>query len=367
MKLESGSEIQLRIDALASGGDGIGRHEGVVVFVPGAAPGDHLRCRIDQVRRNFARAHWTEILEPGPGRRAPACRYADRCGGCDWLHLTEDVQSGARRAFIRDALERLGGFRDVPEIESLPSPKSLAYRALARVSLGPVGIGFRARRSHRVVDIDECVVLTAAAQQALEQLRQNPPSGSRSDVVIRGFGNDVVGLRASDSAFVQANQLLWERWPQRVAGLCGSGSLLIELYAGIGFFTAAVESNFEQVVAVERSGAARDLRHNTRATVHHVSSELFAATGFAKLEPDVVLLNPPRIGCDPSVIDAIAASPTRRVVYVSCDAATLARDLKRLGSDFELKEVVWVDALPQTSLTESIVQLDRILDDDVDS
>lgn len=361
MTLEPGTEIELTIDSLATGGDGIGRLAGVgvVVFVPGAAPGDRLRCRVGAVSRRFLRAELLEVLSPGPGRRESPCAYSVRCGGCDWLHLDEAVQSEARRQFLRDALQRIGGFASIPEIEWLASPDSLGYRALARVALDSGAIGFRARRSHEVVDIDHCRVLAESTQAALSELREAPPPRT-AEVEIRGFEGEAAGLRASTSAFVQANQSLWQAWPACVAELCGSGSLLVELYAGIGFFTVALEKRFERTVAVERSHAAADLRHNTRAEVHQLPAEKFATQILPELSPDAVLLNPPRVGCDPSVIDAVAARNPERVVYVSCDAATLARDLKRLGAGFELKRVVSIDALPQTSHVEALVRLDRV-------
>ena len=359
MEIRAGETVELSIESLASGGDGVARHEGLVVFVSNSAPGDRLRCQIDSVQRRFLRAHPVEILEPGPGRRKAPCRYFERCGGCDWLHLKESVQSEARRQFLNDALTRIGGFASPPEIEWLPSGDSLEYRAVARFAVERGKVGFRARGSHEVVDIEHCAVLSGPTQAMLRTLRMDPPA--RPEVEIRGFDDTIGELRASRRVFVQANQSLWKTWPARVAELCGQGSLLVELYAGIGFFTAAVEPQFKRVIAVERSRAARDLRHNTSAEVHETAAETFALRTLPDLAPDVVLLNPPRVGCDAMVIDAVAASATRRVVYVSCDAATLARDLQRLrkaNPELELKRVISVDALPQTAHVEAVVLLD---------
>ena len=360
VKYQRGESFDIAIESLAAGGDGVGRLDGVVVFVPNSAPGDQLRCQIETVQRKFLRARPVEIVSPGPGRRDPPCPYAGRCGGCDWLHLQESVQSQARRQFLSDALKRIGGVAEVPEIESLPSEDSLGYRAVARVAVEGRRVGFRARGSHEVVDIERCAVLTPATQAMLSVLRRDPPA--RPEVEIRGFDAQVGELRASRRVFVQANQSLWKRWPAVVAQVCGYGEQLVELFAGIGFFTAVVEPQFTSVVAVERSRAARDLRHNTGAQVYETAAETFAVQTLPDLKPDVLLLNPPRIGCDPSVIDAIARCTARRVVYVSCNAATLARDLRRLRAtspEYELKRVISVDALPQTSQVEAIALLDR--------
>lgn len=357
MSPEVGESVELRIDALAAGGDGVARHEGRVFFVPLSAPGDRVRAEVVQVRPNFARAEIVELLEPGPGRREPACPYFGTCGGCSWLHLDAATQRAARLQIARDALRRIGGFEAIPEPEWLPSPVEFGYRAHARVSIAPGAIGFRMRQSDRVVDVAQCLVLDAMTQRALEALRADPPSG-RDRVAIRGFDERAAGLRVSRGSFFQANGALWSAWRDAVVDACGEGGLAVELYAGVGFYTAGLESRFARVVAVERSASIADLRVNTKAQAVHKSVEAFCVADLRELEPDLVLLNPPRTGCDPCVIEAIRESRARRVVYVSCDPPTLARDLSRLGGGFLMKRVVVIDAMPQTHHVELFVVLE---------
>ncbi len=356
MTLEVGSELELEIERLAAGGDGVARCDGRALFVPLAAPGDRLRCRVSEVRRRFARAEIVEILTPGPGRRPAPCPYFGRCGGCTWQHLDEATQARARLEILRDALVRIGHFDRLPAIEWLPSPRAYGYRARARMACSEGAVGFRARRSHEVVDVERCMVLDEDTQRELEALRRDPPSQGERE--IRGFGSSALGLQVGRGSFFQANAALWERWAELVAGACGEGDLVVELYAGVGFYTVRLERGFERVIAVERARSGGDLRHNTGADVHQTSAERFAMTQLPELAPDVVLLNPPRSGCDPTVIDALGRTSARRIVYVSCDPATLARDLAPLLASHLVRRIVAIDALPQTHGVESMVVLD---------
>ncbi len=355
MTLEVGAELELEVERLAAGGDGVAHHSGIVVFVPASAPGDRLLGRIVESRRRFARAEPLELRKPGPGRREPPCRYAGTCGGCAWMHLDEETQATARRDVLRDALERIGGFAALPEIEWLPAPRPFGYRARARIARAGGAVGFRSRRSHAVVDVEECLVLDEATQAQLRALRARP--FREGDVEIRGFDR-ALGLRVGPHSFFQANAPLLEDWVRLVAEACGAGELAVELYAGAGFYTVGLERSFRTVIAVERSRAAGDLRHNTGARVAHSSAEAFAAAQLPELRPDLILLNPPRVGCDRSVIDAIAAARPKRVVYVSCDPATLARDIAVLRDSYLVRRVVAIDALPQTNSVESLAVLD---------
>jgi 23S rRNA (uracil1939-C5)-methyltransferase len=354
--LAPGQRIELRIERLAAGGEGVAHCEGMAVFVPSSAPGDRVLARITDLRARFARAEIVEILAPGPGRREPPCPYAERCGGCDWLHLDEDTQLAARVEILASALTRIGGLAGLPGIEVLRSPRALGYRARARVAHGGGRIGFRARRSSEIVDVERCAVLVPEAQRELERLRAAPPAGE-GEREIRGFDARAAGLDVRAQAFFQANAALWEAWPQQVGELCGTGELALELYAGVGFFTVQLERRFARVVAVEGAPSALDLARNTRAEVFHMSVERFARSELAKQRPDVVLLNPPRGGCAHDVVERLRGCAPR-LVYVSCDPATLARDLAKLGGVYRVARLIAVDAFPQTHHVEAIAMLD---------
>lgn len=361
--VEPGSELELCIDSLAAGGEGVGRHAGVVVFVPLAAPGDRLRVRVTHAKRRWLRAEIVEVLAPGPRRREPPCPYYGRCGGCDWMHLDEAEQSRARVAIVCEALRRIGGLDALPEPEHLSSPRAFGYRARARVAHARGRVGFRARGSREVVDVERCAVLETGAQGALAELRSQPP-GERTETEISSYGKELrvrdQVFRMRPGAFFQPNASLWQLWQELVVGACGSGDLAVELYAGVGFYTRALEGAFTRVVAVERGRAAALLRENTRSSVVRAAAEEWAPRELARLRPQVVLLNPPREGCHRSVVDALCACEASRIVYVSCEPATLARDVGRCAGALRLVRLVVIDSLPQTHHAEVVAVLERV-------
>jgi len=352
------SIVELEIESLAAGGDGVGRVAGRAVFVPRTAPGDRVTVEFVREHKNFVHARLLEVLTPGPGRREPRCRHFGECGGCSWQHVTPAVQRDARIRIARDALQRIGGFHDLPEPEWIQSPVEFGYRARARVGRADGRLGFRAHRSDRLVDVAECPVLDAMTQRELERVRAEPSRTAR-EFEIRGLSREAFGLRVSPGSFFQANGALWPAWQRAVVDACGTGACLVELYAGVGFCTTALEGRFDRVIAVERADSANDLRFNTKSQVLHMSAEAFTRDGLALHAPDVVLLNPPRKGCGRTIVDALRESGARRIVYVSCDPPTLARDLSRLGDRYALKRLVVIDALPQTHHVEVFVVLER--------
>jgi 23S rRNA (uracil1939-C5)-methyltransferase len=363
LSARAGDLRELAIERLAAGGDGIAHIDGQTVFVPRSAPGDRVRARITRVERRYARAEVEAVLVPGPARREPPCPYYQRCGGCSWLHLDEAEQSRARVEIVREALQRIARASELPEIERLPSPAALAYRSRARIAWAGGRVGFRARASHEVVDVERCAVLDAATETELVRVRARPPRGE-GELEIRGYGErvEVAGgsFAVGPAAFFQANRSLWARWQALVAEACGRGERACELYCGVGFYTQALCERFARVIAVERSPAARDARRNCRADVRELACEDFAARELGAFAPELVLLNPPRTGCHENVSEAIRATRPRRVVYVSCDAATLARDVARLGPDFRIARIVVLDALPQTHHVEVVATLESV-------
>jgi 23S rRNA (uracil1939-C5)-methyltransferase len=214
-----------------------------------------------------------------------------------------------------------------------------------------------------VVDIARCLVLDGQTQHELALLRENPPRG-QGEILIRGYDKqvEVAGrrLRVGPKDFFQANRPLWESWFANVVTSCGAGALALELYAGVGFYTFGLEERFSQVIAVERGSAARSLSHNSNARVVRASAESWLPLQVGRLTPDMILLNPPRTGCDGRVIDATRAMEPARLVYVSCDPMTMARDVSRLGAQFQLTRLLLLDALPQTHHVEAVVVLEHI-------
>jgi len=390
-------ECIVRIDALAAGGDGIGREpEGRVVFVPYAAPGERVRVRIDQRRRRYAHATLIEVLEPGPARVEPRCEWFGECGGCSWQHVDYPAQLEAKAGIVRDALVRIGGFalEAPPPIHA--SPRPYGYRGRTRVSVEGGRVGFRRRRSNELCATGHCPVLLPELDRELARLARQPPArdgewelaaaggtpravdlahpeGPR--LVLESAGERV---ETSPGVFFQANALLLGLLIDRVLERCGSGERCVELYAGAGLFTLPLARRFESLLAVEgHEAASADLARNLRsaglgavdareapmesrnasvecreAPVESVLREL------AGQAPDVLLLDPPRTGLPPRGAEDLVAVGARRVVYLSCDPATQARDLRTLReAGYALESLEAFDLFPQTPHVEALATL----------
>jgi 23S rRNA (uracil1939-C5)-methyltransferase len=383
--------FETTIDRLAAGGDGVGRHpDGRAVFVPLSAPGDRLGVRVVESRRRFVRAEIEQILHPGPDRVAPRCAVFGVCGGCTWQHLAYPAQIEAKRAILADALQRIGGVTRSALPEVVPSPDAYGYRARARVIARRGAVGYRMRGSHATCSVDACPVLVPALEAVLPEVARRSggddvareweiavgsegrPRVSALDApapdapaIVLGVGGDRIGL--SPGAFGQANALLWDALHAGVVEAAGRGERLLELYAGAGFFTLGLARRFASVLAVESSPtAAADLRRNlAHAGCGHVQvvegRVETVLPGLPGARPDVVVVDPPRRGLPETTARALAALAPRRIVYLSCDPATLARDVARLGAGgHALTRVRGFDLFPQTPHLEALAILEPV-------
>ncbi len=392
MPAGSGELLELTVERLAAGGDGVARSpDGVTVFVPLAAPGDRLRVRVTETRRRYRRAEIVEVLAPGAARVPPRCAAFGRCGGCAWQHLDYAAQLDAKRAILADALQRIGGHTLDRRPDIVPSPEPYGYRMRARVLARRGTVGYRARRSHELCATSECPVLAPGLLAALDEVRERtasrrefseweiglgsdgavhvaesgaPPVTSDPSSAILEVGADALLL--SPGTFSQANGLLWDALHERVVEAAGRGERVLELYAGAGFFTLGLARRFGRVVAVESSrSAAADLRGNlSRAGIRDVDVIEAAVERVVPrridTRPDVVVLDPPRAGLPEPVCRGIADLTPRRIVYLSCDPATLARDTARLvAHGYALERTEGFDLFPQTAHLEALAVLER--------
>jgi 23S rRNA (uracil1939-C5)-methyltransferase len=379
-----GDVVELRIDALAAGGDGVGRTaDGRVVFVPMTAPGDCVKARITALHPRYARAALEQVDEPSPARVEPPCAVFGACGGCSWQHVDYAVQCEAKRQIAEDALRRVGKLALPGPVPLHPSPAPYAYRARARVAVEAGRVGYRRAHSRELCAVSHCPVLSEPADAQLRALAAGPPardgeweiaagvSGARAHEV-GGTGPalelDVAGgkLRVSPGVFFQANASLHAALVASMTHAAGHGALALELYAGCGFFTLALARVFERVIAVEADVAAvADLRHNlARAgasgveVVHERVEAALAGGRVAAVRPDAVVLDPPRTGLPRGAAARIAALAPVRIAYLSCDPATLARDLAALvAGGFALEAVEAFDLFPHTPHVEVLAQL----------
>jgi tRNA/tmRNA/rRNA uracil-C5-methylase (TrmA/RlmC/RlmD family) len=365
-----------------------------VVFVPFTAPGDRVRVRITDRRSNYSRGVVETLLEPGPQRADPVCAVFGSCGGCAWQHVDYAAQLDAKRMIAFSALQRIGGFAlpDHIALPITPSRSPYRYRTRSRVVVSAGKVGYRRRRSHAIAATRRCPILCEDLEVHLAELADDPPAtdgewelfaGRSADLdapatralplpakggsrLWLAVGEDRIGV--SPGVFVQSNAGLLDALSSAVSRAAGTGRRVFDLFCGAGFFTLGLARNFEAVLAVESNPvAAGDLEVNLReagiGNVRVVASSVEAALDdleIAQLHPDRVVVDPPRTGLGEAVAEQIARIGPERIVYLSCDPATLARDLSVFDHHgYQLIDAQCFDLFPQTPHVEMLAVMRR--------
>lgn len=397
--------MEVTIERILPGGLGLAHAEGKTIMVALAAPGDRLRVRIDKVKGSVSFASIEEVIEPSPARIDPPCPYFGRCGGCDFQQMNYAAQLGAKVEIIKDCLHRIAALDTPPSFEIIPAPNQWRYRARAQWQYDAVRrrLGYFESGTRTVCDVAECAVLVPELQQSLELLRGLMrdnwlPEGARdfravvgdegvaispnvrspavregdsvrASGIVRTIGQESYALSAE--SFFQTNTDLL---PQLVHTALGNanGEAAIELYCGVGLFTLPLARRFKHVIGVEGdAAAAKFARDNLSAaglTTARIANQDVARWLAENVEcagldgalasVDFLLLDPPRTGAESRVIAGILQLRPKRISYVSCDPATLARDLKKLiGGGYSLDSLVAFDMFPQTHHVETVVHL----------
>lgn len=369
--------IRLDIDAVASGGDGIGRLDGKAVFVPGAIPGDVVDVEIVTDKGRFARARLVDLVEPSGNRIPMPCPHAEVCGGCSWQMVPRQLQADWKEQSVRDALERIGKFEDVPVAPIRTPGPDFGYRNRIDLHPDPEGPGFHRLGSHDVVPIDVCLLAAPQVASLLDEvkgratdaeltLRAGVRTGEAviigrgharpSDAVITEIVSDV-RFQVSGRAFFQPNTDGADLLVELVRGAVGAGVRLIDAYAGVGLFAATVGGMFERVVAIEVSRrAVGDLRRNVPAAEVIARPTVVGLRGMTE-QVDTLVVDPPRDGLGADVIAEILRIRPGVLVSVSCDVATFSRDARQLvDGGYQLESIQPVDQFPQTPHTETVAR-----------
>jgi 23S rRNA (uracil1939-C5)-methyltransferase len=401
--------ITVELTTMAHGGDALGRHEGKVIFVPYAIPGETVRAQVIEDKGHYAFAELVEVVDPSSQRVDPPCPYfgLDKCGGCQWQHVTYEAQLRLKSEIVSDQLERIGDFEEPLVHPTLPDENGWMYRNHAQFH--PVrggGLGFQKASSDDVVAIDYCRILhpllsdlyglidldveglirlvlragTATGDRLIGfEMEGDAPPALLSDEAVScvmllnegGYVNlvgdnmitEVVAgqsYRVSASSFFQVNtpqaaELV--RLAMAYLDLEGTETVL-DAFCGVGLFTLHLAERAELVIGVESSpSAVDDLLENTEehGNVEIVEGLVEDVLPEITVPLDAALLDPPRGGMDRFALDALVELGPERIVYVSCDPATLARDAKRLHSaGYRLAETQPVDMFPQTFHVESV-------------
>lgn len=416
----------VEIEKPVYGGTFLAHAAGKAVFVPLALPGEQMRVRVMEEKRGYLTAEIEEITAAAPERIAPPCRHFAACGGCAYQHTDYATQLRFKQTILRETLER-GGVR-VPDEINVLAGTPWGYRNRIRLAFDKDGRpGYRGRRSHAVIPIEECPIaapllvragldiadaahamklqpteialfcnadetallasLTVAAQRNAsfdawsEAFHARIPELRGIDWLLDGrndrparsvsrWGERSINYRAASfdyrvdqGAFFQVNRHLVDALVERVtAGR--SGGLAWDLFAGVGLFARGLTATFARVVAVESAPAstqalAANLKH-TRGVPVRSETLAFLQRDHASARPDLIVVDPPRAGLGADVTAALGSLSAPAIVYVSCDPATLARDLRALGENgYSIQSVTLADLFPQTFHLETVVELRR--------
>ena len=375
MSLKIGDQISLTIHDLAFGGEGVGRIDEFVVFVPFVITGETADVEIIEVKKNFARAKLLRVTTQSPQRAAPECRYFTQCGGCQYQHIDYPAQLQFKHKQISDLFERVGKISPERIAPVIPCPAPYHYRNRIMIRSqwnGPatkLEIGFIRADNNFVQDIEECKIAEPPLNEQIKHVRANPPPRGGLKFVLRVQPE---GWVVPKDSFFQNNFFLLPELVGTVKNfLKDSGAKhLIDLYCGVGFFGIEAAGAVESFVGVEYDQMAIRAARENAASRKINNGEFVAAKSEDKLpellqkfpvDQTAVLLDPPRKGCWPSLLELLRAQRPAQVIYVSCHPATMARDLNILCGDgvFELARVQPLDMFPQTQHVECVADLRR--------
>lgn len=362
-----GKQIPLVIERLSYGGDGVGHYGGKVVFVPYSAPGDELIVVLTEDRLRYARGTVVTKQKLSAERTEPRCPVFGECGGCQWQHLSYPAQCQHKETIFRETLTHVGGIA-TPNVEPIISARQpWGYRERIRLKVDREGkVGFYAAGTHRVVSFTSCAVAHPGLNEFLQKMK--PP---RQDCeLVWDRERKQVNTRLDAAPYRRFAQVHLEQ-NQALTGLVVDyvtpvpSKTLLELYCGDGNFSLPLAPHLKSLVAVDRDAAAIEVAER-RARAEEISQiEFRVGTAEWALQtmlrchffPDILLLDPPRQGAK-EILDLVVVLSAHKIVYVSCDPASLARDLKFLTQKgYRLLRARPLDMFPQTYHIEAVAEL----------
>lgn len=383
-----GERFESEIERIVPGGSGLCRGPHGVVLVPFAAPGDLALVEIETVRKGVAQGRIVELERPSSGRATPRCHLFGLCGGCDFQHLSEQAQLATKVQIVDDALRRIGGFPELPPINTHPAPRAFGSRARIELHADREHgrLGFFERGSQRIVDVEHCPVCRDELDEGIQFLRRSRQPLPRSIHLLAG--DDIVRsapalppLEGSSfwhrigsieylldpGSFFQSSYDLLPDLIDLVFESAPEGNRLAwDLFCGAGLFALPLARRFRSVEGVDSDqsavgnairGARQNGFDNARFSVADV---LEWATRHGKLrgKPDYVVVDPPRSGLGGELSGLLASIRPGLLTYVSCEPTTLARDLRTLGdAGMQMSTIAIFDLFPQTHHVETVVTL----------
>ncbi len=459
MKLDKGQTIELTIDKMAYGGQGVGRVNGFVVFVRGAVSGDRVKARIHRKKKDYAQAVLIELLESSPDRVEAPCPYSSYCGGCQWQNVSYEKQLDYKKTFIKESMEHIGGVKNTIIHDVIPSEKILAYRNKMEFSFsnrrwflphemdnrekeGGFALGLHVPESyHKIIDMKACllqqergnqillevkeyikncgipiydmktheglwrflvirystafdewmvnVVTSEECQEVLEPLsdilcdqigqiktvinninqRKASIAIGDTEIILAGEGyiEDKIGpytFHISANSFFQTNSIGAQKLYQKAieyAELKGS-DMVLDLYSGIGTIPIFLANKVRAVTGIEITknatlDAQRNCKRNAIDNCHFICGDIREELATINFMPDVLIIDPPRAGMHKDVLAQVLALSPERIIYISCNPTTMARDIGQMTKYYDLVEIQPVDMFPQTYHIEAVAKL----------
>ena len=413
--IEQGNEYTAKINSVSSDGNGVCRVEGMAVFVPYTAVGDEAKIKITNVKKRFAEGEVMEIITPSPDRTAPDCAVYEKCGGCKLRHIKYDKQLEIKKDIVENAMRRIGGFADFSLEEIIGMENPSRYRNKTIFHADKHKIGFYGAKSHSVVPVSDCaigmeenasIIKNAARFGVTEVFTRRSFStgdimvciksenadadtlksalsgvcGNIKSMYLNGeniYGSDTITdtlggiqFKISPESFFQINPVQTERLYAKALEYADLDKTMtvMDIYCGIGTISLCAAKKAKRVLGVEVvERAISDAREN--AKINDISNAEFHAGGAEKIVPyliksgeipDVVILDPPRSGSDEKTLGAILRAKPDRIVYVSCNSATLARDARFLADNgYTVKRAAAVDLFPHTNHVETVILMEK--------
>ncbi len=412
-------EVRADIASMAFKGYGVARVNGKVFFIPYSVVGDTAWIKTIEKKKNYSIGRLSQLIHPSPWRVNPPCPFFGQCGGCQWQHIDYRFHGELKKTILEEILKRLGGLKEIPPADVIPSPQPYGYRARIQLKIRGARMGYCQERSHRVVDIDHCPIAHPLANQIISSLRKTSSSFSRVEEIeinvspeegkgllilhplsldpgirhfikeflqthpslkgiavtgkkgLTAFGEphlnltissnlwgeeSVLRLRTSPESFFQVNLEQNQTLIRTVLEFSevSEGERILDLYAGVGNFTLPLAIGSKEIWGIEENRTAvEDARSNAEKNginhcrfIHGKVEDILSH--WVGEKPDLMILDPPRTGCK-TVLDQVVRLRPQKIVYVSCEPTTFARDL-RLFSErgFHLHRLSLVDMFPQT-------------------
>jgi 23S rRNA (uracil1939-C5)-methyltransferase len=459
MGLQKGHTVELTIDRMAYGGQGIGRVDDFVVFVRGAVPGDRMTVRISRKKRRYAEGDIIELCTPSPHRVSAPCPYSGFCGGCQWQQVSYERQLTYKTELVKESIEHIGGMKDVKVLSAVPSENIFAYRNKMEFSFsdrrwflphdldkrgseGGFALGLHVPGTyHKVIDLEACMLQNDVGNQILREVKKYvsdsgiPVYGLRShegfwrfltirysrafnewmvnvvtsderpavvralaetvsrrverietcvnninarkasiavgerEIVLTGNGHieDRIGsftFQISANSFFQTNTPAAEALYRKVAEYAEleNTETALDLYCGTGTIPIFLASSAREIIGIEISkssvlDAQRNCEKNGIHNCHFICGDIRKKLSAVSFTPHVLIIDPPRTGMHKDVLSQVLALSPERIIYVSCNPATLARDVGQMTQDYELVEIQPVDMFPHTYHIEAIAKL----------